>query len=119
MWTAEDAAHILRYTGADAAAVGRGSFGNPWIFEQANALLAGEPVPPLPPLRERMEEALGQIRTAAEYKGEKIAVLEGRKQLCWYLRGVPRAGEYKRDIVAMTTLTEAERIVRVMQMNLR
>ena len=119
VWTAEDAAHILRYTGADAAAVGRGSFGNPWIFEQANALLAGEPVPSLPPLRERMEEALGQIRTAAEYKGEKIAVLEARKQLCWYLRGVSHAGYYKQEIVAMNTLADAERIVRGVQRDLR
>ena len=119
VWTAEDAAHILRYTGADAAAVGRGSFGNPWIFEQANALLAGEPVPSLPPLRERMEEALDQIRTAAVYKGEKIAVLEARKQLCWYLRGVSHAGYYKKEIVAMNTLADAERIVRGVQRDLR
>ena len=119
VWTARDAERILRYTGADAALVARGAFGNPWIFEQGNAALAGEPIPAPPPLADRLAEALDTLRTAAEYKGEKIAVLEGRKQLCWYLRGVPRAGEYKRDIVAMTTLTEAERIVRVMQMNLR
>ena len=119
VWTAEDAAHILRYTGADAAAVGRGSFGNPWIFEQANALLAGQPVPELPALKDRMEEALGQIRTAAEYKGEKIAVLEARKQLCWYLRGISHAGYYKQEIVKMVTLADAERIVRGVQRDLR
>ena len=119
VWTAEDAAHILRYTGADAAAVGRGSFGNPWIFEQANALLAGEPVPELPPLKARMEEALDQIRVASVYKGEKIAVLEARKQLCWYLRGVPHAGVYKQEITGMNTLADAERIVRGVQRELR
>ncbi len=119
VWTAEDAAHILRYTGADAAAVGRGTFGNPWIFEQANALLAGEPVPELPPLKQRMEEALDQIRTAAAYKGEKIAVLEARKQLCWYLRGISHAGYYKQEIVKMNTLADAERIVRGIQRDLR
>ena len=119
VWTGEDAAHILRYTGADAALVGRGSFGNPWIFEQGNAAIAGEPVPALPSLRERLEEALEQIRTAAEYKGEKIALLEARKQLCWYLRGVSHAGAYKQDIVGMSTLAEAEKIIRAMQMNLR
>ena len=119
IWTGEDAAHILRYTGADAALVGRGSFGNPWIFEQGNAAIAGEPVPALPPLRERLEEALEQIRTAVEYKGEKIALLEARKQLCWYLRGVSHAGAYKQDIVGMSTLAEAEKIIRAMQMNLR
>ena len=119
IWTGEDTAHILRYTGADAALVGRGSFGNPWIFEQGNAAIAGEPIPALPPLRERLEEALAQIRTAVEYKGEKIALLEARRQLCWYLRGVSHAGTYKQDIVGMSTLAEAEKIIRAMQMNLR
>ena len=119
VWTAEDAARILRRTGADAVAIGRGSFGNPWIFEQANAVLAGEEPPALPPLSERMEEALGQIRSAAAYKGEKIAVLEARKQLNWYLRGVSHAGYYKQEIVAMNTLADAERIVRGVQRDLR
>ena len=54
-----------------------------------------------------------------EFKGEKIAVLEARKQLCWYLRGVPHAGQYKQDIVALDTLAQAERLIRLMQMNLR
>ena len=119
VWTGEDAAHILRYTGADAAMIGRGSFGNPWIFEQGNAALEGKEIPPLPPLRERMDTAMRQLRFAAELKGEKIAVLEARKQLCWFLRGVPRSGEYKKDIVAMNTLADAERIVRAVGMNLR
>lgn len=119
VWTAADAEHILRYTGADAALIARGAFGNPWLFEQGNALLAGEDVPPLPPLRQRMEEALWQVRTAADLKGEKIAVLEARKQLCWYLRGVAHAGYYKQKIVAMNTLAEAEAIVRGVQKDLR
>jgi len=119
IWMGEDAAHILRYTGADAAMVARGAFGNPWLFEQGNAVLAGEETPPLPPLAERMEAALWQVRTAAEYKGEKIAILEARKQLCWYLRGVAHAGTYKQDITGMNTLADAERIIRAVQMNLR
>ena len=119
VWTAEDAEHILRYTGADAALIGRGAFGNPWLFEQGNALLAGEPVPELPPLRERMEEAWGQVSMAAKYKGEKIAVLEARKQLCWYLRGVSHAAYYKQQIVSMETLAETEKIVRGIQKDLR
>ena len=119
VWTAGDAVRILSHTGADAALIGRGAFGNPWLFEQGNAALAGEAVPEPPPLRDRLEEALDALRLAAEYKGEKIAVLEARKQLCWYLRGVPHAGAYKQDIVAMDTLAQAERLVRLMQLNLR
>ena len=117
--TGEDAAHILRYTGADAAMIGRGSFGNPWVFEQGNAALEGRDIPPLPPLTERMDTAMAQLRMAVELKGEKIAVLEARKQLCWFLKGVPRSGEYKKDIIAMNTLADAERIVRLIRLNLR
>lgn len=119
VWTGEEAAHILRYTGADAALIGRGAFGNPWIFEQGNACIAGEQPPALPPLRERMEEALGQIQMATKFKGEKIAILEARKQLCWYLRGVAYAGYYKQQIVSMNTLSQAEEIIRGIQKDLR
>ena len=51
IFSGADAAHILRYTGADLAMVGRGSFGDPWLFARGNAAIAGEPEPALPPLR--------------------------------------------------------------------
>ena len=54
IFSGADAAHILRYTGADLAMVGRGSFGDPWLFARGNAAIAGEPEPPLPPLRRTM-----------------------------------------------------------------
>lgn len=118
VWTAEDAEHILRYTGADAALIGRGSFGNPWLFAQGNALLAGEKVPPLPRLRARMEEALARSRRRARSRREDRHS-EARKQLCWYLRGVSHAGYYKQQIVSMNTLADAEKIVRGIQRDLR
>lgn len=66
IFSAEDAGHILRYTGCDLAMIGRGSFGDPWIFEQSNALLEGLPVPERPPLAERIELALRQTELYAE-----------------------------------------------------
>ena len=57
VFSAEDAVAILHFTGADAAMIGRGSFGNPWIFQQAQAALEGRPVPPLPPLALRCGRA--------------------------------------------------------------
>ena len=56
--------------------IGRGSFGNPWIFQQAQAALEGRPVPPLPPLAERCDTAVRQFELSAANKGEKIACLE-------------------------------------------
>ena len=114
-----DAVRILRYTGADMAMIGRGCFGNPWIFQQAQAVLEGRPVPPLPPLAERCETAVRQIRMAAAYKGERVAVLEARKQYCWYLKGIPHANYYKEQIVQMNTLEDAERITRGICRDLR
>ena len=81
IFSGADAAHILRYTSADLAMIGRGSFGDPWLFARGNAAIAGEPEPPLPPLRERIEAALHQIEFAAEIKGERLACLEARKCL--------------------------------------
>ena len=119
IWKPEDAERILLHTGADMAMIGRGCFGNPWIFQQAKAVLEGQPVPPLPPLAERCETAVRQIRMAASYKGERVAVLEARKQYCWYLKGIPHANHYKAQIVQTNTLADAERITKGIQRDLR
>ena len=119
VFTAEDAVRILSFTGADMAMIGRGCFGNPWIFQQAKAVLEGQPVPPLPPLAERCETAVRQIRMAASYKGERVAVLEARKQYCWYLKGIPHANYYKEQIVQMNTLEDVDRITKGIQRDLR
>ena len=64
VFSAEDAVKILQFTGADMAMIGRGVFGNPWIFPQAQAALNGESVPPLPPLCDRIDLAVRQMELA-------------------------------------------------------
>ncbi len=115
----EDVPHILRYTGADAVMIGRGAFGNPWLFQRGLAALKGEEVPPLPPLKERMEVALRQIELAKAQKGEKIACLEARKQYAWYLRGVPHSGYWKQQISHITFMEDVYRITRGIQEELK
>ena len=112
IFSAGDAEHILRYTGCDLAMIGRGSFGDPWIFEQSNALLEGLPVPERPPLAERIELALRQTELYAEKFGERLACLEARHQIPWYLKGVAHAGYYKQQLVRVETLDELRRIVK-------
>ena len=119
IFSGADAEHLLRYTGCDFAMVGRGCFGDPWLFARANAAVSGEPEPPLPPLSERMDAALEQIRFSAEQKGERLACLEARSQFAWYLRGVPHAGPYKQEIVHVGTMEELEHIVRMIKLNLK
>ena len=114
----EDVLRILKFTHADAAMIGRGCFGNPWIFRQARALLDGKEKPDRPPLAQRCETALRQIELAAELRGERVAVLEGRKQYCWYLKGIAHSGYYKEQIVRMNTLEDARAVTRGIQRDL-
>ena len=106
----EDAVRLLHATDADMVMIGRGSFGNPWLFQQAAAALSGTPIPALPPLAQRVDTAVRQIELAVEDKGEHIAILEARKQYCWYLKGVSHANYYKEQIVRMNTLEDVYRI---------
>lgn len=119
VFTGEDAAHILRYTGADLCMIGRGAFGNPWLFREANAAIAGLPIPAQPPLSERLDAAAEQIRTLADFAGERIACLEARHHLPWYLHGVPHAGVYRRELVQVATLEDMDRILRQIKRDLK
>ena len=108
----EDAPRILAYTGADMAMIGRGVFGNPWLFAQCRAALEGREIPPMPPLAERCDTAVRQFQLSAANKGEKIACLEARRHYAWYLKGVPHAGDYKEQIVKITTLEDVYRVTK-------
>jgi len=119
IFTGGDVAHILRYTGCDLAMVGRGCFGDPWLFTRCNAAVNGEPEPERPALAERIEAAVWQIEYAAKQKGERVACLEARSQFCWYLRGVPYAGPYKKEIVQVSTLEQLRHVAKQIQLNLR
>ena len=106
----EDAVRILKYTGADMAMIGRGCFGNPWLFQRALAALEGREIPPLPPLARRCDTAVRQFELSAAQKGEHIACLEARKHYAWYLKGVPYAGYYKEQISHVSTLEDIYRV---------
>ena len=115
----EDAKRILAYTGADMAMIGRGSFGDPWIFARAKAVLEGAPVPPEPTLAEKMDTAVRQAEIAAADKGERVACLEARRHFAWYLRGVPHSAAYKNEAVRVETLDGVRRIAAAVKRDLR
>ena len=119
VFSAEAAVRILRFTGADMAMIGRGSFGDPWLFEQAAAALEGRDIPPLPPFAERWDTAVRQTELAARYHGERVAMLEARHHLCWYLKGVRYANYYKEKIVQLSTLDELHALSAAIKRDLR
>ena len=114
----EDAPRILAYTGADMAMIGRGVFGNPWLFAQCRAALEGREIPPMPPLAERCDTAVRQFQLAMEQKGERIACLEMRRHYAWYLKGVPYASYWKGQISQLQTADDVYRVTAGIQRDL-
>lgn len=106
VFEARDALRILNYTGCDGLMIGRASFGNPWIFTAAKALLEGRGTPIPVSLARRMDTAVLQIETAAKYKGERLACLEARRHFAWYLKGVAHASWYRAQAVQISTLED-------------
>ena len=103
---AETALRCLKWTGADGLMIGRATFGDPWIFQQVSAAMAGREIPERPCLADRVDVALEQFRLAFEDKGEHIACLEARKHFAWYLRGVSHSSYYKTQISAISSMED-------------
>ena len=109
--TAEDAVRLQRETGCAAVMIARGSFGQPWIFDQTRALLNGLPKPAPPPVEERFAIAVEHARMAEQYEPDpRGAAIEFRKHLGWYVKGLPSAAELKKRLFAVESFSEIEGI---------
>ena len=109
--TPEDAFRMQRETGCDGVMIARGSFGQPWIFQQARALLEGTPVPAAPLVEERFRVALDHARMVQAYEHDPIgAALEFRKHLGWYVKGLPHSAELRKKLHAVSSFREVEGI---------
>ena len=106
----ETAVKCQKWTKADGLMIGRATFGNPWIFEEVQAALAGTEEPVRLPLARRVDVAVRQFELALEDKGEHIACLEARKHFAWYLRGVAYANYYKEQISKIQKMEDIYRI---------
>lgn len=107
---ADSAVRCLKWTKADGLMIGRAAFGNPWVFSDVRAVLAGERPPERPTLAKRVDIAVRQFELAQEDKGAHIACLEARKHFAWYLRGVPYSNYYKEQISAIKAMDDIYRI---------
>ena len=74
--------------------VGRGAIGNPFIFPQINALLAGRPVPAVHP-SQRFQVMRRYLEASVQYLGEKRTCLMMRSRLGWFSKGLPQAGRFR------------------------
>jgi nifR3 family TIM-barrel protein len=107
----QDVMRMREVTRADGIMIARGSFGQPWIFTQARALLEGTPVPPTPGVEERFAIALEHARMVQEYEADPDgAAIEFRKHLGWYVRGLPGSADLRRRLHAVNSFGEVEGI---------
>jgi len=107
--TAQDAVRMQRETRCAGVMIARGSFGQPWVFTQARALLNGLPMPAAPPVAERFAIALRHARMAADYEPDRRgAAIEFRKHLGWYVKGLPGSAQLRQRLHAVESLDEVE-----------
>jgi tRNA-dihydrouridine synthase B len=109
--TPEDAQRMLAETGCDGVMVGRGSFGNPWLFSRAQRLLDDGDLGPEPTPRERIETAITHLHDLAEKKGAYAATLM-RKHVAWYVRGLYDNSALCREVNHATTPEQTEELLR-------
>jgi tRNA-dihydrouridine synthase B len=109
--TPEDAVRMHRETGCDAVMIARGSFGQPWVFDQTRDLLEGRPKRPDPDVETRFRVAIEHAHMAVAYELDpRGAAIEFRKHLGWYVKGLPGSADLRRQLHAVTSLNEVEGI---------
>ncbi|HHW03590.1 MAG TPA: tRNA dihydrouridine synthase DusB [Thermoanaerobacterales bacterium] len=98
VFSPQDAKAMLEKTGCDGVMIGRGALGNPWIFREVKYFLkTGRQLPP-PEMEEKLETILLHMDRAIDFYGERLGVLEMRKHIGWYLKGLPNSAAVKRAI---------------------
>lgn len=98
VFSGEDALLLREKTGCDGIMVGRGARGNPWIFREIKAALAGRPIPDRPDQEEVIAMILRHAKLSIRYKGEFTGIREMRKHTGWYTAGM-RGASRLRDAV--------------------
>ena len=115
--TKELAKKMLEETGCDAIMIGRGVLGNPWLIRDTVALLDGKKyfkeVTPV----ERIDMCIKHLKLLSELKNEKVAVLEIRNHIAWYLKGVEGSNQLKNNIYQMTSLCDILHMLEVFRRN--
>ena len=94
--------HVFEATGCDAVMIGRGAVVNPWIFREARHELETGTVLPGPTLHERVHFLIEHLRLSVEHKGERRGVLELRKHIAGYLRGLPHISKIRLHLMQYT-----------------
>ena len=111
IFTVEDGLRMRQTTNCDGLMLARGAYGNPWLFAQLCAALAGKKIPVVTP-EEKLQMIIQHATALVAFKGEKVAIREMRSHASAYIKGVPRASEYREKFHKLETLQEMVGLVR-------
>ena len=105
--SAQKAKQVMDLTGCDLVMIGRASLGNPWIFEQINSYLEN-PEKPLfyPTLEDKLDVMIEHITKMVEYKGEHMAMLQARKLVAGYFKGMHGAAALRSEAGKISKLED-------------
>ena len=105
VFTAGDGLRMFKETNCDGLMLARGVYGNPWLFTQLRAALAGKDIPAVT-AGEKLQQIILHATALVDFKGEKIAIREMRSHASAYIKGLPRASEYREKFHRLETLRE-------------
>lgn len=111
IFSGADARNMLCITGCDGVMIGRGALGNPFIFREIKELLKEGKVSTYPTEAQRIKTALVHANMLCIDKGEHIGVLEARKHIAWYVKGLKNANNLKNRVFSAETLAEITEIL--------
>ena len=104
----ESAIRMFEYTGVDAIMIGRGALGNPWLIKQLVTYFDTGIILEKPSYKEIIDMCRKHLNYLLELKSEKISVLEMRSHISWYIKGLPKSTEIKKELF---TISDAKGII--------
>ena len=107
----ESAKEMLHFTGCDAIMLGRGVLGNPWLIKEIITYLDTEEVTNKPTYEEKIAMCFHHLDYLMKIKCEKVAVLEMRSHIAWYIKGMPNAQFVKNQIFKAQSSDELKKIL--------
>ena len=107
----ESAKHMFKYTGCDAIMIGRGCLGNPWLIKQLVTYFESGKIIDKPTYEERINMCFHHLNYLLKIKQEKVAVLEMRSHIAWYLKGLPNCVEIKNKCFKAQNKQDLEKIL--------
>ena len=107
----ESAKKMISYTGCDAIMIGRGVLGNPWLMKKIVTYFSTGEIISDPTYEDKIDMCFHHMDYLMKIKDEKVAVLEMRSHIAWYLKGIPNAQNIKKEIFKARTKEEIEKIL--------